>query len=320
MEYSLNDLNQSSDLNNINLKEVVEDLNLIGFEVDNVFEETFKVNSFYKNFRLLLKIPANREDLLTEHLLTKELSDLFNFKKKELWKTLQPNYSNLLKFQYSSSLISEKYPILSQVKNIILYNIELENFEQFSSPLWLQEKLKNFGKIVQGDIRDLTELINLEWGNSYLYYLNKKQINSSFTIELLSEETYLIDDFNTHILIPKNMIVLKNEKNQIKTCLGYFPTLEIIEENKKINIQFSFYDIHANPLNLNFLNSSFSSRLLRKSFLENFRFGIQRFLTLIKILNPNKAYSIKLFSTINSFVKLKQTKIIKLKKHFFAFK
>jgi phenylalanyl-tRNA synthetase beta subunit len=173
MEYSLNDLNQSSDLNNINLKELVEDLNLIGFEVDNVFEDTFKVNSFYKNFRLLLKIPANREDLLTEHLLTKELSDLFNFKKKELWKTLQPNYSNLLKFQYSSSLISEKYPILSQVKNIILYNIELENFEQFSSPLWLQEKLKNFGKIVQGDIRDLTELINLEWGNSYLYYLNK---------------------------------------------------------------------------------------------------------------------------------------------------
>ena len=72
MEYSLNDLNQSSDLNNINLKELVEDLNLIGFEVDNVFEETLKVNSFYKNFRLLLKIPANREDLLTEHLLTKE--------------------------------------------------------------------------------------------------------------------------------------------------------------------------------------------------------------------------------------------------------
>ena len=36
MEYSLNDLNQSSDLNNINLKELVEDLNLIGFEVDGI--------------------------------------------------------------------------------------------------------------------------------------------------------------------------------------------------------------------------------------------------------------------------------------------
>jgi phenylalanyl-tRNA synthetase beta subunit len=78
MEYSLHYLNKLSNLKNLKLTEIIETLNLIGFEVDDIYQEKLEINSLITNIRFLLKIPANREDLLIEELFLKELCRLFS--------------------------------------------------------------------------------------------------------------------------------------------------------------------------------------------------------------------------------------------------
>jgi hypothetical protein len=97
MEYSLQSLTKQTELNEITLENIVNKLNLIGFEVDDIIIEPLIFNQFINDIRLLIKIPANREDLLTEILLLKELSTIFSLKKYEIWKNLKTNYSFLLK-------------------------------------------------------------------------------------------------------------------------------------------------------------------------------------------------------------------------------
>jgi hypothetical protein len=100
MEYSLQSLTKQTELNEITLENIVNKLNLIGFEVDDIIVEPLVFNQFINDIRLLLKIPANREDLLTEILLLKEFSTIFSLKKYEIWKNLKNNYSFLLKQKY----------------------------------------------------------------------------------------------------------------------------------------------------------------------------------------------------------------------------
>ena len=73
MEYSLYQLNKYAKLNDINLSDIVDRLNLIGFEVDDIFYERCTTDKFINNIRLLIEIPSNREDLLNEQLFLKEL-------------------------------------------------------------------------------------------------------------------------------------------------------------------------------------------------------------------------------------------------------
>lgn len=89
MEYSLQSLTKQTELNEITLENIVNKLNLIGFEVDDIIIEPLIFNQFINDIRLLIKIPANREDLLTETLLLNELSTIFSLKKYEIWKNLK---------------------------------------------------------------------------------------------------------------------------------------------------------------------------------------------------------------------------------------
>jgi hypothetical protein len=89
MEYSLYRLNKCANLNKINLSDIVDKLNLIGFEVDDIFNERLLTNKFINNIRLLIEVPSNRQDLLNEQLFLKELATIFLFEVYELWKTLK---------------------------------------------------------------------------------------------------------------------------------------------------------------------------------------------------------------------------------------
>ena len=60
MEYSLKVLNEINKLNSMTIKEVVNELNLLGFEVDHIFWEKEVNNIHIENVRLMIKIPANR--------------------------------------------------------------------------------------------------------------------------------------------------------------------------------------------------------------------------------------------------------------------
>ena len=89
MEYSLQTLNENSNLTSIKSLDIIEKLNLIGFEIDETFNESFITNPFIDNLKLLIKIPANREDLLNEKLFLIELSTIF-------WNRISPFYLYIL--------------------------------------------------------------------------------------------------------------------------------------------------------------------------------------------------------------------------------
>ena len=56
MEYSLKTLNENSDLKDLQTSKIIERLNLIGFEVDGLIQESTFLSSFEENLKLLIKI------------------------------------------------------------------------------------------------------------------------------------------------------------------------------------------------------------------------------------------------------------------------
>ena len=316
MEYSLQYLNKLSTLQNLTLPEIVETLNLIGFEVDDIYQDNLELNSLGKNIRLLLKIPANREDLLIEEFLLKELSRLFSLEILSKWKKLKKDYFFLLNKNYKAKKKYKIFEIESSIDDILIYNIQLKNSSNFISPKWIQEKLKNNGIESKKNINDLINLISLEWGQNLQLSINQDS-NSSFYIEQLALDEIFLDNENSEkqIIFPKNSIVLKNNLNEIKSCLGYISQVNNTElSNQIINIQAIFYDIHKNPLNLNLVNSKLSVRSLRKNFLEFFKISLERFLTLFEILTNNSELEITQYKNTAKNINLKSTKILKLRK------
>ena len=54
MEYSLYYLNKQAELKDLKITEITDKLNLIGFEVDDIFEESVLTNKFLNDTRLLI--------------------------------------------------------------------------------------------------------------------------------------------------------------------------------------------------------------------------------------------------------------------------
>ena len=318
MEYSLQSLTKQTELNEITLENIVNKLNLIGFEVDDIIIEPLIFNQFINDIRLLIKIPANREDLLTETLLLNELSTIFSLKKYEIWKNLKNNYSFLLKQKYSQFYIYESSSILSDVPNIAIYNIKLENFKSFLIPVWIKEKLKNFGYSSTNDLNDILNLVCLEWGQQFdVYFLNtQKNKNENLYCERLNEAKIFTDIHKNQHILPIGTIVLKDSENNIINILGISnPVLQTDNNlNKSIVFESIFYDINSNLLNLSTINTTLSFRYLRKIFLNHLKFSFQRLLTLIEILNCSNNLKVEKYSNYSKNIELKTTSILKIKK------
>ena len=103
MEYSLYTLNKKAKLNNLTSTELINTLNLIGFEVDGISTDSLKTNKFIEDKKLLIKIPANREDLLNETLLLEDFSLLFLFQIYKIWEQLKFDYEFLIREKYEKS-------------------------------------------------------------------------------------------------------------------------------------------------------------------------------------------------------------------------
>ena len=136
MEYSLSTLTQNSKANNLKTSEIINQLNLIGFEVDNIFIEKSLENNFLDNVRLLIKIPANREDLLNERFFLNELSTILLFNLNNLWDKTKTNYSFILKENYLKYYSYQTFKIQTQnISDILVFTIEIRHFKKILSIL-----------------------------------------------------------------------------------------------------------------------------------------------------------------------------------------
>ena len=320
MEYSLYTLNKNADLQCLTLTEMVNNLNLIGFEVDEIFYEQSVNNQYLDNIRILVKIPSNRDDLLDEIFFLSELATIFLFELYKIWQKRKKNYYFLLKqkyFQYSSY---DSVKINSDLPEIIVYTIELKDYTDFSSPYWIQKKLISLGIEVKKDIKDILNLVTVEWGQNFtLFPLNIlkndiKKKKSLFQVIKGRKKEVFCDSNNSSHQINEGNIIFKNNNNQIINVLGLTSNFngKYQIENKPIFLQSIFYDIQNNFLGLNFLETKISYRFLRKAFLQNFKLSFQRLLTLLEIVSTISIIPC-IYSTIQKPIKLKTNKILKLK-------
>jgi phenylalanyl-tRNA synthetase beta subunit len=326
MEYSLYNLNQSCKLKQLSFTNIINKLNLIGFEVDDIFRDDLTTNSNLENIRLLIKIPSNRDDLLTETFFITELTTIFLLDVYESWKKIKQKYFFLLKQNYLKYFNYKTIKIQSELADILIYNIEFEHLEDFLVPLWIEKKLISNGLPVTHNITDLLTLVTFEWGQTINILDNSKKdttinsvnslddlIQSEFYLEQLINESFHRSNQDFRIKLDPGTIVIKDSSNQILSVLGIFNSFPIKLSKNKIIFEAIYYDIEKNNLNLNLINTKISLRFLRKTYLENFKFAFQRLLTLLELLSNSKI-ALKKYKTIKTLIALKTKRILRLEK------
>ena len=313
MEYSLNNLNQTLDLKDLTLNNFVNSLNLIGLEVDNISKE--KNNFFFEKIKVYLKIPSNRDDLLIEKFLIQELSLLFFLKEKNVWDNLKENYNFLLKEKYLQYLNYSTINFDSNIPSIFTYAIEIENSTNQNSPLWIQNKLLNFGTKPCENITDLCNLVILEWGQN-LNFSTKISENlensSTYKVDSLTKNENFYDSYGKNYELKPGTIVLRKNSNEIISVFGIMTT-SLTNKNNFL-LEGTFYDINEEKLKSTFNKDQLLQKYYRKMFLENFRFSFQRILTLFEIIYFGQIKN-KKFITKTKKIKLESVKIICFKKN-----
>ena len=307
MEYSLSTLNNKSNFSSLSLTETINKLNLVGFEVDEVSFE--KYNSYSQDIKFLLKSPANRDDLFLENLFLSELGTIFLLEIYDIWNSLKQNYSFLLKQQYGSYKSFNSKKIEGTCPEIIKYLIKIDNFSNVSSPGWIQKKLLKRGIKPTNNFEDILELIFLEWGYKFQFYsADTKNFEEQFIIQNVKIPFEIKE---IEIYSPSGAIILQNQSSQIKSVIGFETNAN--DNCKSIYLEASFYDIHENKLNLTANNTKLSFRNLRKNYLSNFKFALQRLLSLVELLNIGSiSKTIHSFNTHNK--RNKEYRVLKLEK------
>lgn len=309
MEYSLNLLNKNLKLNDIKLSILVDTLNLIGFEVDEIIKNESNLNKNLREIRFLIKIPSNRDDLLLEQFFINELKCIFFFNLINTWKNLKSNYEMVLKKKFETYSNYQVIIIEETIPNLITYAVEVSNPNLNFSPKWIQSKLDSNGLKAFGNIVDIFNLVNFEFGQN----LNK--IKKTNTLDNLSNLKFDYSYYENN----KFLLVLKN-KDQILSYLGLNTQSQIDsienENSQRILIESTYYDIHKNLNNLNFSKYHIPLKILRKSFLENFKDSFERLLTLLELITNIKLEN-KVYKTSNKNLIISYQKIISLKKENF---
>ena len=307
MEYSLSIFTNKSNLGNLNLNDTINKLNLVGFEVDEVSFEKSGLHS--QDIKFLLKSPANRDDLYLENLWLAELGIIFLLEIYETWSQLQKKYSFLLKQTYLNYQNYIPQQIEGECPSVLKYVVEINEFVDVGSPVWIQKKLQQRGIKPLNTFADILELVALEWGYKFKSFAKENKFQpEKLKIERLQNNKHIE---TSEVLLPKGTIVLTNQEKNVKSILG----LENEEKNRanSICIEGTFYDIHSNLLGLSGNNTKLSFRNLRKNYLPNFKNAFQRLLSLIELLKIGKIENmVHVFN--GQTIKTKEVQILKLEK------
>jgi phenylalanyl-tRNA synthetase beta chain len=314
MEYSLQALNKIAFLKDLTIDEIVNKLNLIGFEVDNVFIEPSINNSLLESLRIFISIPSNREDLLNEKSFLQDLSSILGFELDRNVERAKKSYYPVLNKKYLEYSNYRAIEISSSVSDLVIYNVELEGLKELNSPVWVQNKLKNFGHVPSGTIEDILDLVKLEWGQSFEMTSSLKNSlgEHNLNVKRLTKRNKFVSN-NKEYDLKEGTIVLTDSQDKIITFLGLteFDLSNIIDG--KACLRAIHYDMHKNPLQINPLESAVPLRQLRNEFLQNFRFSFQRLLTLLEII-----YSVRITPEVSFLIKdsgkIQTSRILKVRK------
>nr|YP_010502381.1 phenylalanine tRNA ligase beta subunit [Grateloupia turuturu]UXC96794.1 phenylalanine tRNA ligase beta subunit [Grateloupia turuturu] len=198
MKVSWKWLGQIIDLQNIEFDKLTEKLTMAGFEI----EETYQLRTLQDKI-IELKLTANRQDASFLIGIAREISTLLN-------KPLKNHYHHIKANNISRTCNHVSYQSLSDLKLNIIINIKNRH-----SPKWMQNYLKSHNIEGTNLLNDITEYINLKWGQDIeIFDARKIGINSisNNKIQILNNSniSQIIDEKNYSYNISPELLQYKN--------------------------------------------------------------------------------------------------------------
>nr|YP_009773994.1 phenylalanine tRNA synthetase [Caulacanthus okamurae]QIZ74611.1 phenylalanine tRNA synthetase [Caulacanthus okamurae] len=177
MKFSWKWLNQLIDLKNISLNQIIYKLTLAGFEIEDI------INIEKTNDRILdISITANRMDAESMVGLARELSTIFDL---DTLYTLN-NYCSI-NTRVNKKTTSRKINLSSFSHNHLL-DIQfqvIDNIRIRKTPKWLENYLIGCDIVPNNILTDITQYINIKWGQHIEIFDTNKIDNQGLKTDLL---------------------------------------------------------------------------------------------------------------------------------------
>jgi len=233
MRISLNWINELINIENINLKELIEKLTLGGFEVEEILE--FLIDK-KKEITLDISATANRADSLSIKGIAKEISSLIN---KPLVQSLYLIDIDDTEYKYKIRHLPSTIANLEDCP--IFFAVTLENLTTVTSPKWLKQKLISSGLTPVNNLIDFQNYILLETGYPLEFYDFEKikqkldQNELRLTLGFANSNDKFVANNNIEYSLNKDISVLKAD-NQVLSIAGIISNINFAYTNKTTSL------------------------------------------------------------------------------------
>lgn len=299
MQVPLEWIKELIDIETIPLEELIERLTLGGFEVEEILE--VEVNG-KKQTVLDISSTANRSDSLSIQGISSEIASLLD-------KPLnQVTYTQKL-LDWKKNILNQRERMTSDLDCSTFLALEVQNINDFTVPMWIQEKLVSSGITPTNNLIDFQSYILLETGYPFAFYDLKKiqnRVGSSqlkFSIEnARQDQEFLAANNVTYKLNTSNLIIkandcpisiagiIENEEyvysdmtNSLLLEGSIFNAAKIRQQSRNLGLRTDRSARYEKALKQTYLNESF-----------------YRLLSLLRIKNPNLRCKVSTFLQENA--------------------
>ena len=294
MQVPLEWIKELIDIKTIKLEELIERLTLGGFEVEEILE--VEVNNKTQTV-LDISATANRSDSLSIQGISSEIASLLDKPLNKLAYTKK----NL---EWKKIIVNQKKPMVSNLGCSTFLALEVQNIEDLTVPIWIQEKLISSGISPTNNLLDFQTYILLETGYPFAFYdLAKIQnkVGSSklnFSIEkTLANQEFLASNNLEYKLNDSNLLVKVNNVPISIAGIIEDANYSYSETTNSLLIEGSIFNAalirqQSRTLGLRTDRSARYEKSLKQTYLIE---AFYRLISLLRVKNPNITYKVSTF-------------------------
>jgi len=294
MQIPLKWINELVNIENLQLDELIEKLTLGGFEVEEILE--LEING--ENQTVLdISTTANRSDSLSIQGISMEIASLLN-------KPIKIS-SYAKKIQEWEKIIKEQVNPLSEEFNCTVFlGLSLNNVNNFTSPLWLQEKLISSGIVPENNLSDFQSYLLLETGYPFSFYdldkIIQKLKTDQFTLSLSyapNKNEFFAANDSKYELTNSNLILKANDVPISIAGIIEHKDFSYSENTNSLLIEASIFNAATIRQQSRFLGlRTDRSARYEKSLKSTYLIGsLYRLITLLRVKNPNLTCKVHTF-------------------------
>lgn len=294
MQVPLEWIQELIDIKNVTLEELVEKLTLGGFEVEEILEIEVKNK---KQIVLDISATANRSDSLSIQGISSEIASLLN-------RPLNNCIYTKTILEWKESITNEKQFIEANLGCSTFLALEVENLQDLSVPIWIQEKLISAKINPTNSLLDFQTYILLETGYPLaLYDLGKiqKQVSNSklnFSIENgKPDQKFFASNGLEYKLNESNLLINVNHYPLSIAGIIENKNYTYSETTNSLLIEGSIFNAalirqHSRNLGLRTDRSARYEKSLKQTYLIE---SVYRLISLLRIKNPHLTCHVSTF-------------------------